>query len=42
MENLVISDEKLQNLGWKPEVGLEEAYERLIRSLRSQKYLEKK
>ena len=33
---LKLSSEKLQKLGWKPEVGLEEAYNRLIESMKSQ------
>ena len=28
-----LSSDKLQTLGWKPEVGLEEAYRRLIMSM---------
>ena len=28
-----LSSDKLQALGWKPEVGLEEAYRRLIMSM---------
>lgn len=33
---LKLSSEKLQKLGWKPEVGLEEAYNRLLESMKSQ------
>ena len=33
---LKLSSDKLQKLGWKPEVGLEEAYNRLIESMKSQ------
>lgn len=28
-----LNSDKLQNLGWKPEVGLEEAYRRMIRDM---------
>ena len=28
-----LSSEKLRSLGWKPEIGLEDAYRRLIRDM---------
>ena len=28
-----LSSEKLRSLGWKPEIGLEDAYRRLIRNM---------
>jgi UDP-glucuronate decarboxylase len=32
-----LSSEKMQALGWKPEIGLKEAYQRMIRSMKSTK-----
>ena len=29
-----LNSDKLQSLGWKPEIGLEEAYRRLIESMK--------
>ncbi|MEC1714853.1 NAD-dependent epimerase/dehydratase family protein [Schinkia azotoformans] len=34
-----LSAQKLRSLGWKPEVGLEEAYSRMIQSMKSQKVI---
>ena len=31
-----LSSNKLQSLGWKPELGLEEAYRRLILSMENE------
>lgn len=31
-----LSSDKLQKLGWKPEIGLEESYRRMIQSMRSE------
>lgn len=31
---MILNSDKLQNLGWKPEVGLEEAYRRMIISMK--------
>ena len=28
-----LNSDKLQKLGWKPEIGLEEAYRRMIQSM---------
>ena len=30
-----LNSDKLQKLGWKPEIGLEESYRRMIRSMQS-------
>ena len=31
-----LNSDKLQKLGWKPEIGLEEAYNRMIMSMKNQ------
>jgi dTDP-glucose 4,6-dehydratase len=36
--NMILNTDKIEYLGWKPEVGLEDAYRRTINSMKARKY----